>query len=395
MMGGEWRRGGSAEETRLIAGWPKGELERTNECMDGTWMELENKLMKTETGNGAKTKSTGRLPTNKKYAKTREEDVMEVSLLCAYIIQQRGGATNAELVSILREQLRSIASSSMLHHVLEMLRKKDILAATNTGGSWVYTLKRLKFNSNIEIAQLGSTKGIINTLYDDPAGLAIKANIESAIAAKEPKKVNKPQDWAVFEVKFRLLTPWLGAQPIEGNEYLSVCYGTSPFKLAEEHFKDPKSLPLVFERDAITGELLIHRSCVRGFIKTHLSQAGRSEFNVDLFGVQEIRVKPEKPLTVVKKPIQRQGVRGNESSGAGFAHYETLFPGEELMMKFTAPTKNFLTPKQLEKWLRVALEYPTRSMSPARGVETGSAELLTCTHTLLSIAKIEDSEGSN
>jgi hypothetical protein len=64
------------------------------------------------------------------------------------------------------------------------------------------------------------------------------------------------------------------------------------------------------------------------------------------------------------------------ASGAGFGYYEVLLPGQEIVWKFSAPTKNFMTPAEMERWLRRVLCQNRRSMSPARGTQTGAAELL-------------------
>ena len=273
--------------------------------------------------------------------------------------------------------------------MLELLRSKDILAATQRDGVWVFTMKKAKFNVSIEIAHV---RGMLATLYGDPMGLAIKAEIEGGIADKKTKRKTKyPTAWAQYTATFRLLAPWYGSQVLDGNEYLAVCYEASPYKLKDKAFSDPKAMPLVFQRDAITGELLVHRGCVRGFFKGLLRHAGMSPYTIDLIGASEIRIKPEKPLTVSKRPIQRTGGQDG-ASGAGFGFYETLFPGEVVTLPFSAPTKNYLAPDQMEKALRHYLKNPARSMSPARGTETGSAELLTLTHEILDYAP-EPQEG--
>lgn len=338
------------------------------------------------------------IPKNRSYAKSRQEDVVELSVIVPYVIQQRGRASNRALCEIFKTELGSRVSKPLMHHVLMMLKDKDILAAINEGGDWVYKMKKLAFNCNVELAHVTR---MIPTLVDDPAGMAIKAQIEHALATTKngTKTTQKyPAAWAQYEVQFELATPWYGALPYEGNAYAALCYKRSPFQSFNPADCDLEKIPLVFERDPNTGELLVHRSCIKGFIANHLRFLGMGAGRVDLFGLEEIRISPKSKLVVSSMGIGihaiQRAVAGSDKKsekGAGFGYYESVLPGEVITWRFLAPTENFVSPERMKRWLELSLRSPVRSMSPARGVQTGSARLIDLKYELLHLDEEETS----
>jgi hypothetical protein len=339
--------------------------------------------------------------------------VTELSIICTYLIQQRGGATIGDLLTIFKTELNSTVSDSLMTFVLECLRKREFIAAINQGGEWVWSIKKIKFNCSIEVPHV---RGMVNKLQDDPAGIAIKAEIENDIAAKEGKDKSYAKAYAAFEARLMLLTDWYGGQPYAVSPLLQRRVAQSPYQFKTDKGEGPQAMDgkqrdslLVFERapnetlpDGTVlgeGELIIHRACVRGFFHTHLRMAGKSPTHCKLIGVEEIRVKPQRELVLAAHPIITHGkdVSWQWGMGSGVGYYEALQPGEIVTLKFLAPTENFLTPKQFEEWLAHTLREPARSMSPARGVQTGSAKLLEMKHTLLGLDNIKEAKtpGSN
>jgi hypothetical protein len=360
-----------------------------------------------ERGNGKQKKAekAGKY-TKKSYSRQRPEDVTELSILCTYLIQQRGGATIGDLITIFKEELNITVTDKLLTFVLECLKDRDFVAAIHRDGEWVWKIKKIKFNCSIEVPHV---RGMINRLEDDPAGIAIKAEMEGAIASKSKKATTYPKSYAAFEARFMLLSPFYGGQPYSASPQLQRLVAESPHQFKATKGEGPQALDgkqrdslLVFERapnktlpDGTVlgeGEIVIHSACVRGFIQTHLRVAGKSPAHCKLFGVEEIRVKPELGLELAAHPII---VHGNDVSwewgkGAGVAYYEALQAGEILTLKFLAPTQNFLTPKQYEAWLERVFRSPARSMSPARGVQTGRAKLVSLEHTMVGIDSLEE-----
>jgi len=358
-------------------------------------------------GNGTKkTQEKQKKYKKKSYARNRPDDVMELSIICTYVIQQRGGATIGDLLTIFKEELNSTVTEKLVTHVLECLRDRDFIASILRHGEWVWKIKKVKFNCSIEVPHV---RGMINKLEDDPAGIAIKAEMEGEISGKSKKTRDYPCNYAAFEADFMLLSPFYGGQPYTASPQLQRLVAESPYQFKGAKSEGPLSLDakqrdslLVFERASNKtlpdgtvlgeGEIVIHSACVRGFIQTHLRMAEKAPSHCKLFGVEEIRVKPQLGLELAAHPIITHGndVSWEWGKGSGVAFYEALQAGEILTLKFLAPTKNFLTPKQYEAWLDRAFRSPARSMSPARGVQTGRAKLVALRHTMLGIDTLED-----
>lgn len=364
----------------------------------------------TESGNGKQHRTTRKEPKYKKksYSRQRPEDVTELSIICTYLIQQRGGATIGDLIIIFKEELNTTVTDKLLTFVLECLKDRDFVAAIHRDGEWVWKIKKIKFNCAIEVPHV---RGMINKLQDDPAGIAIKAEMEGAIATKGTKGRNYPRTYAAFEADFMLLTPFYGGQPYNASPQLQRLVAESPYQFKANRGNGPQALDgkqrdslLVFERapnrtlpDGTVlgeGEIIIHSACVRGFFHTHLRMAGKSPMQCKLIGVEEIRVKPQYGLELAAHPIITHGkdVSWEWGQGSGVGYYEALQAGEVLTMRFLAPTENFLTPKQFEAWLEEVFRKPARSMSPARGVQTGRAKLVELRHTLLGIDSLTEEE---
>jgi hypothetical protein len=324
---------------------------------------------KKSNGNGSKAK--GRRFTAK------QDDLVDLCILVAYIVQARGQASFDDVNAVIEGPLTSKVHPNTLSKALEALRKKEILAIEFAGGERRYSMKRVKFNCSVEIAHVDK---LIPTLKDDTAGVAIMAELAGDVGTgKKPR--DYPEDWADYEVTLMLLEPWYGSQVFEGNVYLQDAFENHEHNKSIKKGQDPKTIPLLFDRHPDGKSLSVHKACVAGFIRDNLNRAGKSSYNVDLFGLENLKItvgegrKNGKNLVISKLPIQaptnRQG-----ASGAGFGYYETLMPGQKITWRFSAPTKNFMTPAEMERWLRRVLCQNRRSMSPARGTQTGAAELL-------------------
>jgi hypothetical protein len=316
------------------------------------------------------------------------KDFKELCLIIAYIVQRRGAASHEDVMGVFQREMQSKVHPGTLGKVLEALRKKEILAANYQEGVRLFSMKRVKFNCSIELAHLTN---MIPTLEEDAGGVALMALIEG-IEGKKKEEGRYPQAWADYEVRFKLLRPWLGGTPYHGNPMLQVAYEKSPYraKPAPKLDGDPNDMPLLFPRSTIDGALIIHRACVSGFLKGGLRSANLSPFAIEHFHVEDILVRPEPgQLTLELWPVMRADEwRGK---GGGLRQYEALVPGVEITWTFAAPSKNFISPANMEHWLRRILRSNGRSMSPARGNQTGKAELLEVKHELW---KWED-EGGN
>jgi hypothetical protein len=341
--------------------------------------------MKTEekgnNGNGNGSKGSIPAAEGRKFGK---EDMPELCVLVAYIVQQAGLANQDDVKRTITKQLDSKVHPATLKKALEALRFKDILAMNYEGGMPHYKMRKLKFNCNVEIAHVTR---LLTALLDDAAGMAIKSQIEQYLGAGEDGNRGKSQGYpkgpyALYTLKLKLLQKWYGPYPLEESPARQSEYEKTDFK-AHGNVGTPYH---VFQRTFDGKKLSIHTGCVRGFFKNHLGKLGMGPNAIRYFDFEPIEHRPQLPLKVMtnRLPVQRaDAAKAGESTGAGFIYYETLMPGEVITVQFTAPTVNFVTPKELENWLRHVLRFCTRSMSPARGSQTGKSELVSLEHELL------------
>ena len=333
------------------------------------------------------------------------KDQVELAVLVCYMVQTRGNMSIKDMLDYLHRGLNSRVAKQTLFKVAEQLRSRKFLVANYIGAERCFSMARVQFNagSMTEVAHT-HIDGLISSLTADPAGIAIAAEIGALLGVTGPggkpgkggKPRKYPREWATYTAKLQLLEPWLGAWPIVGNALLKRMYDLTPEYAHLDLNCDPKEIPLVFLRGR--GGLIVHADCVRGFIEKHLPSLGMSPMDVRNFYLGSIVIKPSlkeeqlkvideeelkaltlKDLSVYKSPIQRPASHtggGMAAEGAGFGFYEAVMPGTIVEWKFDAPTVNWPTPEQIEWWLRSILDRSHRSLSPARGGQTGAAELL-------------------
>lgn len=315
------------------------------------------------------------------------KDQLELAVLLVYIVQVKGECSLHDMKTFIEETLNSKCRIETLSKVAEQLRKRGFFVANQVIAERCYSMGKVKFNrgSNVETAHT-HVDGLISSLYEEPAGMAIVAEIRGELGMKEPKNQGDyPRAWGTYKVKMVLETEWLGSIPIQANPIVMDEYQRSPYQVVDFNC-DPKDMPLVFRRGP-TGGLLVHADCVRGFFEKHLPALGMSPTHIRYFHIGPIEVHPSKEQLEVKKlahgvfksPIQRQEAHtggGQAASGAGFGYYEAVLAGTEIEWEFDAPTENFPTLASIEFWLRKCLQRSARFMSPARGGQTGSAKLL-------------------
>ena len=261
------------------------------------------------------------------FAKSREKDVRDLSLLISYTVQVRGGAIHREMMTILKDEMGCKVRPELVSHVLELLKDKDVLAANQRGDEWVYKMKRLNFNCNVEVAHVTR---MLPTLQDDPSGIAIMAMLENAAHNGSKKKEDRfPKDWHQFKLTFKLTDKITGGAVIDGNNHLLELYENGEHKPFDLAAMDPKQrqTTLIFERDD-QGNFMINRACVRGMFKHVLSMAGKApKWNLPHIGIRPIRFKPGNSVTSCKYPVQRNEEH-SKGGGAGFSWMEVVRPGQ-------------------------------------------------------------------
>lgn len=340
---------------------------------------------KTGTGNGKGTS----LPKVKLTAKNSGD----VAVITLYTIQTVGEMSLKELRLKLQSMFNVHIHPSTLKNSVRALRAKDLLSiGYRDDGTDVYKVAKLKFmHSTTELAHVKNVTEMLTALKDDPAGqalLALLGEAEASANASTTKGRTYPRDWHLFKVKIKLITPMLGAHPAVGQ--LKADYVQSSHK---DDKLDLTTEPLVFDRGP-EGELVIGKNCVAGFISMGLPALHIPYTSIDLWRFSDVLVKPKK-VTALCLPVlvgQATGRKGT-NQGAGMKWYEAIPAGEEIEIKFLAPTTNYLDPEKLKQFLEVAFEFNKRSISPARGSQFGTAKLVSFEHTL--VPWIEESDESD
>jgi len=332
---------------------------------------------------------------------TKKDNWLDFLLVLAYDIGSRGQATVSEVLHDVEIKFNCTFHGNrglnMVSDGLEALRKQDLLAeAQNADGQGVFSLKRIKFNCN---PALVSMKAMIEELKSDSAGMLIIERFTAGEGAKQVKE--RPEEPADFLIEYLLLWPILGSQVWAGNLYLQEMYfalgklltlhetnpdGTIKLdkngnRVMKEEFSDHTDVPLMFERgtDCIVAA---HTATISGFLEKAFeafppsTYAKRGYQAREFIGSAPIVINPPS-ITIEKKPVIRneKGV-GQGGQACGLRNYEVIKPGVQLTLEIACCTKNFITPPEMYKWLKRVLRMPIRSMSPARGKQTGGAKLL-------------------
>jgi hypothetical protein len=316
----------------------------------------------------------------KKAKRYSAKDMVELCVICVYMVQQKGACTIFDMMEAFKKELNATVHKGTLGKALKALQKKDLIAAAQHGGERLYSIKRLKFNLNVEVPHV---QNIYTELMEDPTGVAIKESIENSLNNPQgPKDRKLPELWADYVAEVEVTGALLGAQPMMGNPGLALDYEKSKYNNTIPANLDPAEEVKVFERGP-GGEMKIHRGCIAGFLRNGLRSMGISEWSVKYFFVEPILIEPEDDqVTVRRLPIQRDGYHGKGGGAAGFSVHEEIRSGTKFLFRFSAPTKNFMEPKQMEFFLDKILSSSIRSLSPARGIQTGTCKLLKLEHTM-------------
>jgi hypothetical protein len=313
-------------------------------------------------------------------------------VIVLYTIQTVGEMSLKELRLKLQKMFNVHIHPSTLKNTVRALRAKDLLTiGYRDDGTDVYKMAKLRFtHSTTELAHVKNVTEMLTVLKDDPAGQALLALLGEAEANANTgtsKGRKYPKDWNLFEIKIKLITPMLGAHPPIGQAKMD--YLTSPYKDQE---LDLTADPLIFDRGP-EGELVIGKNCIAGFIEMGLPALHIPYTTIGLWRFSDILIKPKR-VTRIHLPIQSGQATGRRgvNTGAGMKWYEAIPAGEEIKIRFLAPTTNYLEPEKLKQFLEVAFEFNKRSISPARGTQFGNAKLVDFKHTLVPWVDASDEE---
>lgn len=319
---------------------------------------------------------------------------VELAVVAAYVVQSHGDSTFEDVEETIRKLHYTPADGVSLRDVLDALKNKNIVSQNNKldeNNQQIvhYSMKKICLANVPETAQV--TKGLLPTLLADEGSEEIKAVFdgiemgaplppeEGEEKPKEKKgkksKGGKPKgavyrDSHMYVAKFRLLERLYGGRMMcptmkslrDSSSYLPTLVG--------------RSAPVIqdfFER-AHDGAILIHGGCVRGWFSSQLPRVTPFSESLRAYcSFDSVKVYPKQGvrLTTLPVPPAKGSTRGSPP-----VTYETLMPGEILEVTIHAPTTGFLTPKQMENYLRYLGPHATRKLSPARGSESGAMELI-------------------
>jgi hypothetical protein len=338
-------------------------------------------------------------------------------LVCAYIAQCHKQVTVGDVIRCILEQLKAkLSKPAIVSDAMEALRKGDILAeAQNAEGRRVFSMKRYKFNCSPELAEIHS---LISELHRDSTGALI---IEQVLKGPDIPitSIPPPEAVAIWRPCVRSENGLYGGNVFEGHGLLQECYYNSDkyhtlheteadgsirkdanggYVLREE-FVDHKEVPCMLGR--LHNKIVItHAAAVRGMMCKAMEayplmvpvgsdrKVRARFFHVEKYmGFTDIVVEPTAKDMVFhygdgvgmgKHAIQRSDKMSDSKGGgsAGLKSYEAIRPGTEFSWEFTAPLKPWVTPEEFKRWLSVALRYPIRSFSHARGNQVGTCTLL-------------------
>ena len=360
-----------------------------------------NSKSATSNGNGKGNGKSAKCSQRKQRLRSfKKEDMPELAVLLAFMVQRAGSISDAEIARQLKEVYFCKVVAVTLSNALEALRQKRIIAENfreDEDGYNVpfYSMKRLKFiGKSMEIAQMSSEALLMQLYTMDPNARLIKAEIEGYVDEHGEKKQD-PSKWARYTFRIKLLEPWCGGIAPSGNallaEYRAAGFkrGLRPYRRNGQTWsacKEPSKDLLVFDR-FVNGDLMIQQKCVSGFLTANLNRATRrggrtlSGFSIHYFNVESVRVVPERgQLTIVPRTVQGRDNKDPAavSVGVGYSNLETLCPGTEVEINFSAPTRNFLTPPEMAVWFGRIVRSAHRYIAPGRGTMYGAAELLDC-----------------
>lgn len=310
-------------------------------------------------------------------------DLVEAQVLGAYVIQSLGKATSPEAIQAM-ERGGGLAALSVsiteerLVNALRALQSRGLVSinhelreAENVKVR-VYSLTRAAWSSPPEIATFTKLLPVLVQTAEAEELKCLFDDEEVKTRPGERKRGRLPdiRDYVHFELDFVTMEPLYGGQPLSPGLHadLKGSRHKPPFTI------DPKASQLFFERDAITGALLIHSHVLRGWIGTHARMHNMNASVAQYVGVRNLLIEPHR-LVAVQRPIQAQNSRGG--GGAGLAVYEVIPAGQELTLSVKVPTCGGNMPSA-EGWVDFfadIAENPMRSISPARGRATGRMTL--------------------
>jgi len=325
------------------------------------------------------------------------EDQVVLGIILVYVIQKLGQCNDNLLRDTLRDKLGIYVRKwkTVFRNALNALKKLDLIAINQLPGEGDvqeehYSLKNVEFASPPHLAHF---KDVLPKLLADGTSAAIKVAFDSGEEA-EPGETTKPKRGAnikeshVYSVRFESEEKFLAGRSIcptmrdglEKSPYQPNIDGyikqeeEEPRKTKKKKAADRADAKIdrFFER-ATDGGILIHGGITKGMFCSAIPRLyGLAPATArDNGGYPSIIVYPNNHgIQLTTLPVQ-----ASNGKSAAPQTYETIMPGEEILLRFWAPTKGFLDADIIVEYLEFIGLFPKRTLSPGRGTETGKMRM--------------------
>lgn len=302
----------------------------------------------------------------RKKVKFGAKQMAEIGVIAAFVVQHLRKPTFEEIQNTIRDKLFATIHKSTLERVLDGLCKAKFITKSSMSdeggiGRITYTVRTVWRNP----PELMHVDTLLKRLATTPEAEQIMAAMNAQEEAGGPKKARRegPGEFHRFEVELETLDPWMGSMPGDGEVH-NMIREKFPTRI------DKNSIPIVnyWDRDEATGLYRIAQDVQQGWFGCNVARY----FQVgpwwgELVAFSPILFKPDQEPVQIKLPC----TGGPHGQNAGPQFYECILPGQKMVMRFTAPTKKFLTATQLELFILEAGLRPRRGLSPSRGRKYG------------------------
>lgn len=294
------------------------------------------------------------------------EDLLSAVIICVYLVQKMGRATVDELVKKAAEEpLCASIEKHLVKRALNAAKTRQVLAMEK---------------AEISKGKMGEQFYMKNMLWKSPPEMAYVVDLLPKILETEEAKTLKGQFESADGTSGR--APKGGQKAARGNliddyvNYQCLCYladelfGSQPespyqMEIRKDHGHDLKAEGYHII-DPHTGRYMIPQDNLQGWFKTNACRYyGIQDARADYIAFAPVLFPEGTRVEQMLLPVINHG----QASAPKI--YEVIKPGIWFWLNFSAPTKGFLQPDQLEKLLIVASARPRRGISPARGRRKG------------------------
>lgn len=297
----------------------------------------------------------------------------EIGVILGFIVQHLHKPTFEEILAAIKapppKGVYATIHKTTVQRVLEGLKKAKFVTDSPCMGEDGYGQMawsvRTVWRNPPEMMQADSLLKVLHT-NDSAEQIMAWFNSQEDTGTKKAKKEG-PGELHNFLVELISTDMWIGSMPKAGQLF-GMIHGQYP-SLLDKNSVDIKSY---WDRDEATGLYRISPDVQQGWFGTNVARYFKSggRWWGELVAFKPILFTPHKPTVQVQLPCTG-GPKGQGGSNAGPQFYEGLLPGQHMIMEFTAPTKKFMTPQQLEAFIAISGLRPRWGLSPARGRKYG------------------------